>query len=97
MAFVQIASYTTTQPEELAAARTRWLEATDGIAAAHRRFLLKDRDVEGRFVEFVVYESYEDAMHNAMLPATEALLGHAVHDVGHGVSVSNLDVVDGEL
>jgi hypothetical protein len=97
MAFVQIASYTTTQPEELAAARNRWLEATDGVAAAHRRLLLKDRDVEGRFVELVVYASYEDAMHNAMLPATEALLGHAVHDVGRGVHIANLDVIDGEL
>jgi hypothetical protein len=97
MAFVQIASYTTTQPEELAAARRRWLEATDGVAAAHRRLVLKDRDVEGRYVEFVIYASYEDAMHNAMLPATAALLGHAVHDVGHGVHVAHLDVIEGEL
>lgn len=95
--FVQIASYTMSEPEVLRAARREWLEATDGVAAAHRWMLLEDRDVPGRYVELAIYRSYEDAMHNAMLPATEALLGHAAHDVERGVSVSRLELLDGEL
>lgn len=95
--FVQIASYTMSEPEVLRAARREWLEATEGVAAAHRWMLLEDRDVPGRYVELAIYRSYEDAMHNAMLPATEALLGHAAHDVERGVSVSHLELLDGEL
>lgn len=95
--FVQIASYTSSTPEVLERARREWLEATEGIAAAHQRLLLADREMPGRYVEFVLYRSYEDAMHNAMLPATEALLAHAAADAEHGVTIEHLDVVDGEL
>lgn len=97
MAFVQIASYETSSPEELDEARRSWLDATEGVRAPHRRLLLRDRDVEGRFVEFVLYDSYEDAMHNAMLPATEVLLGSAAREAERAANVAHLDVIDGEL
>lgn len=97
MAFVQIASYTSTSPDVLAAARRDWLEATEGVAASHRRLLLADREVPGRYVELVIYRSYEDAMHNAMLPATEALLRNAARDAERGVTVEHLDLLEGEL
>jgi hypothetical protein len=97
MAFVQIASYETTSPEELDDARRRWLEATDGVRAPNRRMLLRDRDVEGRFVEVTIYNSIEDAMHNAMLPATEVLLNGPAHEAERGVQISHLDVVTGEI
>ena len=95
--FVQIASYTSSNPEMLESARREWLDATEGVAATHRRLLLRDRETPGRYVELAVYRSYEDAMHNAMLPATAVLLGHAAHDAERGVTVEHLDVVDGEL
>jgi hypothetical protein len=97
MAFVQIASYETSSPEELDDARQCWLEATEGVRAPHRRLLLKDRDVDGRFVEVTLYDSFEDAMHNAMLPATEVLLAHAARDAEREVHVTRLDVIANEL
>jgi hypothetical protein len=97
MAFVQIASYETSSPEELDEARRSWLDATDGVRAPHRRLLLKDRDVAGRFVEVTLYDSIEDAMHNAMLPATEVLLGGAAHETEREVHVAHLDVIVSDL
>jgi hypothetical protein len=97
MSFVQIASYETSTPEELDEARRCWLEATEGVRAPHRRLLLKDRDVDGRFVEVTLYDSFEDAMHNAMLPATEALLGTVERGAESEVRVTRLDVVVSEL
>ncbi len=95
--FVQIASYTMSDPEVIRAARRDWLDATEGVAAAHRWLLLEDRDEPGRYVELAIYRSYEDAMHNAMLPATAALLTHAAHDVERGVTVHHLELVEGDL
>lgn len=97
MAFVQIVSYTTADPEELAEAQRQWREATDGVAAPHRRLLFEDRERPEHYVELFVYESYEDAMHNALLPATKAILGHAVADAERGVEVLSLNLVDGAL
>jgi hypothetical protein len=97
MAFVQIASYETSTPEELDDARREWLEATEGVRAPHRRLLLRDRDVEGRFVEVILYDSIEDAMHNAMLPATEVLLTGAARNSEREVLITRLDVIASEL
>jgi hypothetical protein len=97
MAFVQIASYETSSPEELDDARRSWLEATEGVRAPHRRLLLKDRDVDGRFVEVTLYDSIEDAMHNAMLPATEVLLRGTAREAEREVQVARLDVIASDL
>lgn len=97
MAFVQIASYPDAEPDELAEAHRCWNEATEGVAAPFRRLLLADRDQPGHVVELVLYESFEDAMHNAMLPATEAILGRTPSGEARTVRMLHLDVVEGEL
>src|SRR5579872_4511920 len=96
MAFVQIVSYSTASPDALAEAHRVWREATDGVSAPYRRLLLRDREDPERFVEVVFYGSYEDAAHNAFLPATAAILGHAAADAERGVTVRHLDVVTDE-
>ena len=97
MAFVQIMAYETTQREEMDAALQQWLEDTRDVRRARKRLLLKDRDGEHRYVEIVVFDSYEDAMHNSNLPATGALSRSFEELSDGGFHFENFDVVADEL
>jgi hypothetical protein len=96
MAFVQIMSYTTSQRAEMDAALQQWLEDTQDVRRARRRLLLKDRDEEHRYIEVVFFDSYEDAMHNSNLPATEEL-SRSFDELSDGpFDFQNFDVVADE-
>jgi hypothetical protein len=97
MSFVQTISYTTTNREAMDAALAQWLEDTQDVRRARKRLLLRDRANPNCYVEIVTFDSYEDAMHNSMLPATGALnvaMGALVDD---GFTFQDLDVVTDEL
>ena len=92
MAFVQIMSYSTTSIAEVEAATAQWKLDTEGVGRARRRLVLKDREVQDRFVEVVFFDSYEDAMHNSGLPATAVLASALEALTINGCEFQNLDV-----
>ena len=97
MAFVQVMTYTTSKRAEMDAALEQWLEDTRDVRRARKRLLLKDRETENRYVEVVFFDSYEDAMHNSMLPATGALSRSFATLTDDGFHFQNLEVVDDEF
>jgi len=96
MAFVQIMSYTTTKRDEMEAALVQWLEDTRDVRRARKRLLLRDRSAANRYVEIVFFDSYEDAMHNSKLPATEALSRSFTELSEDGFHFEDFDVVTDE-
>jgi hypothetical protein len=97
MAFVQIMTYTTSKRAEMDAALERWMEDTEDVRRARRRWLLRDRDDVQRYVEVVFFDSYEDAMHNSNLPATGALSAAFAELSDDGFHFQNLELVDETL
>ena len=93
MAYVQIRSYATSRREEFDAVESEWLEDTEGVRTVRRRILLEDRDVPGRYVELSFFDSYEDLMHNSMLPATSTIAGRTEGLTEDGFSFQNLRIV----
>jgi hypothetical protein len=73
MTFVQIIQYETTRPAEMEAAFEEWLRATEGTRTACRELHTQDRDNPARFVDIVEFPSYEEAMVNNELPATQRI------------------------
>jgi hypothetical protein len=93
MAFAQIIEFTTTRPDEVAALVAQWHEDTDQVRNDRRRLVLSDRDNPGHYFNVIFFDSYEDAMHTSMLPAT-AVLADGVAAVSQGpVTFHNLDIV----
>jgi len=71
MKFVQIIEYETTRPAEMEAVFNEWLTATEGKRTASRELHTQDKDNPGRFMDIVEFPSYEAAMVNNDLPATQ--------------------------
>jgi hypothetical protein len=71
MKFVQIIEYETARPAEMEAAFDEWLKATEGERTASRELHTQDRDNASRFIDIVEFPSYQDAMVNNDLPATQ--------------------------
>jgi len=97
MAFVQIRTYSTSDRAAFDEVEREWLEDTEGVRTVHRRVLLEDRDSPGRYVELMFFDSYEDAMHNSMLPATATISGRAAALTADGFEFQNLHVRRDEL
>ena len=96
MAFVQILTYSTTKRAEIDAAIEQWKDDTEDVRRSRRRLLLADRDVPDRYVEVVLFDSVEDAMHNSGLPAT-TVLSRVFEACAEDLTFQNLDLVSSEL
>jgi hypothetical protein len=94
MAFVQIIEFRTSKPDEMQAVADEWVEATEGKRKARRRVLCKDRDNEGRYVNIVFFDSYEEAMENSAMPETDRFSKKMMGFADGPAKFYNLDVVD---
>ena len=93
MKFVQIIEYTTSRPDDAQAALDEFLAATEGKRANTHGMATRDRDRPNTYVQIVVFPSYEQAMKNSELPATQAM-AEAMQKITDGPpSFRNLDVV----
>ena len=93
MKFVQLIEYTTSRPEEAQAALDAFWAATDGQRANSQGMATRDRDRPNTYVQVVVFPSYEEAMKNSELPATQAM-AEAMQKITDGPpSFRNLDVI----
>jgi hypothetical protein len=73
MKFVQIIEYETTRPAEMDAAFDEWLKATEGERTATHELHTQDRDNPARYLDIVEFPSFEEAMANNDLPATQRI------------------------
>src|SRR5215211_8728976 len=94
MAFVQIIEFHSSKIDEMRALGDEWHERTAGDRKARRVLVCGDRDDPGRFFNIVFFDSYEEAMENSELPATQELSAKMMA-LGDGPpTFYNLDVVD---
>jgi hypothetical protein len=93
MTFVQIVDFETSRYEELQRVIDSWLEKSQGNRTAVRSVTGRDRENPQHFMTLVEFPSYEDAMMNSKLPATEEMAGKFRELCSRGPDFRNLDVI----
>jgi hypothetical protein len=94
MGFVQIIEFRTSKIDEMQKVGDQWEKAAGTARQAQRRVLCEDRDNPGRYFNIVFFDSYEAAMENSNLPATQEF-SQKMMALGDGPpTFFNLDVVD---
>jgi hypothetical protein len=71
MGFVQIIEFHTSRIDEVRSLGDEWEAAVGSDTTARRRVLCQDRNDPSRFFNLVWFDSYESAMENSNLPATQ--------------------------
>jgi hypothetical protein len=93
MKFIQVIEYTTSRFDEVDAMVDRWVEQTQGRRTPSSGYTGRDRDDPNRYVDVVVFPSYEEAMRNNDLPETRALAEQWGKLCDGEPTFRNLDVV----
>ena len=94
MAFVQIIDFRTSKLDEMRQLEDEWAASAGGQATARRVITCADRDDPGRYFQVVFFDSYESAMENSDLPATQEF-AQKMMALGDGPpTFHNLDVVN---
>ena len=93
MKFMQVIEYRTSQFDEVNKLVDAWLAQTEGKRTVAQGFTGRDREESGKYVDVIVFPSYEEAMRNNDLPETQALAGKMVSLCDGEVTFHNLDVV----
>ncbi len=71
MSFVQVIDYTTSRGAEMEALLDEWRSSTEGQRSTARATTSRDRNNPDHYVTVVEFPSYDDAMRNSGLPATQ--------------------------
>jgi len=94
MAFVQVIEFRTSKIDEMRKVGDEWEAAAGPDSKARRIVVCKDRDDPGRFFNIVFFDSYESAVENSNLPATQEF-SQKMMALGDGTpTFYNLDVLD---
>ena len=93
MKFMQVIEYRTSQFDEVNKLVEAWLAQTEGKRTVAQGFTGRDREEPDKYVDIIVFPSYEEAMRNSDLPETQALAGKMVSLCDGEVTFHNLDVV----
>ena len=72
MSFVQMFEFTTSDLDGIRKVDEEWRQATEGKRTVRREIIAADRNQPGRYFAIVFFDSYESAMENSNLPATQA-------------------------
>ena len=94
MAFVQIIEFRTSKLDEMQKIGDEWEAAAAGDRKVRRRVMCSDRDNQGRYLNIVFFDSYEDAMENSNLPVTSEYSQRMMALADGPPTFYNLDVVD---
>lgn len=71
MTFVQLIEFQTSRADEMEELDKKWAEHAGDSARATRAMVVKDRDKENHYYVIIEFPSYEEAMANNDLPATQ--------------------------
>jgi len=94
MGFVQIIQFRTSKIDEMRALGEEWQERAGDDRTASRVLVCANRDNPGEYLNIVFFDSYEEAMKNSSLPATQELSGKMMA-LGDGPpTFYNLDILD---
>lgn len=93
MTFVQVLDFETSKYDELSRLIDTWLEKSQGHRTAVRSLTGRDRENPQHYTTMVEFPSYEDAMMNSKLPATEEMAGKFRELCDRGPEFRNLDVI----
>lgn len=94
MAFVQLIEFETSRMDEMRALGDQWEQAAGDDSRARRRILCQDRDHPNRYCNIVFFDSYESAMENSELPATQEFAQKMMGLSDGPARFHNLDVLD---
>jgi quinol monooxygenase YgiN len=92
--FVQIIEFRTSKVDEIQRAGEEYVERARGVTTARRALVCEDRDNPGHYFQVVFFDSYESAMKNSELPATQEVAGKMAELVDEPPAFYNLDVID---
>jgi hypothetical protein len=84
----------TSRWDEMMALEQEWLAATEGARTLVRETHGRDRDRPGTYVIIAEFDSYEDAMKNNELAATQQIADRMAKLADGEVVFRNLDVLD---
>lgn len=94
MSFIQVIEFKTSKVDEMRKLGDEWEAAAGGDVQARRRVLCEDRDNPGSYFNIVFFDSFEAAMANSELPATQEF-SQRMLALGDGPpTFHNLDVVE---
>ena len=94
MGFVQIIEFRTSKIDEMEKIGNEWETAAGAGRKARRRVLCQDRDNAGRYFNIVFFDSYDEAMENSNLPATQQFSQKMMALADGAPTFYNLDVVE---
>ncbi len=94
MRFIQTMEIKTSRWDEMMALEQEWLAATEGARTLVRETHGRDRDRPGTYVIIAEFDSYEDAMKNNELAATQQIADRMAKLADGEVVFRNLDVLD---
>ena len=94
MGFVQIIEFRTSKFDDMQRVGNEWEAAAGPDRKARRRVLCKDHDSDDRYFNIVFFDSYEEAMENSSLPATQEFSQKMMAFADGEPTFYNLDVVE---
>ena len=94
MAFVQIIEFRTDNIDEMRKIGAEWEASAATGRTARRRLLCQDRDNPGRYFNIVFFDSFDSAMQNSELPATQKFAERLAASTQGGRTFYNLDVIE---
>jgi quinol monooxygenase YgiN len=94
MGFIQIVECRATDVTALQQIGHEWKAATEGSRTARRSVLARDHHDPDRYVILVYFDSYESAMQNSQLPATQEFAEKMAATLTAPPVFDDLDVVE---
>lgn len=94
MAFVQIIEFRSSKIDEMRAVADEWEAKAGDDRKARQVLFCEDRDNPGRYFNLVHFDSYDEAMENSNLPATQELAEKMMALADGPPTFYNLDVID---
>ena len=96
MKFVQIVDYVTSKPDEIEILSEKYRANLGGQATVETVTLTQDRDRAGHYLVIAEFPSYEAAMKNSNLPATQDFAAQMAELCDGPPTFYNLDLIRAE-
>lgn len=93
MGFMQIIEVQTSDFDALERAHEEWLAATEGERTVEQVWVCRDRDQPDTYLVIVEFPSYEAALRNNDLPATDKIARAMAELSGAPMTFRNLDTI----
>jgi len=85
---------TTNRYDDIIDLERQWEAATEGQRTLRRQIVARDRSNPNRHLVFAFFDSYESAMENSSLPATQEFASRFNEFVDSPITFQDLDVVE---